>query len=115
MTEEINKIKEAIIEALPVEKIYLFGSFAYGTPNADSDYDFYVLISDGSIKPIEARIKARRALSNINRQKDADVLADYKSRFEERSNFNTLERKIARDGVILYGRNQYRFGAVIAG
>ena len=104
MTGEITRIRDAIIEALPVEKLFLFGSYAYGTPTKESDYDFYVLITDGSIKPIEARIKARRALSGINRNKDADVLADYKSSFEERSNFNTLERKITREGVVLYER-----------
>ena len=104
MTDEITEIKEAIIEALPVEKLFLFGSYAYGTPTEDSDYDFYVLITDESIRPIEARIRARRALSGIKRQKNADILADYRGRFEERSKFNTLERKISRDGVLLYER-----------
>ena len=104
MTDEIIKIRDAIIEALPVEKIFLFGSYAYGMPTEDSDYDFYVLITDGSIKPIDARIKARRSLSGLNRQKDADILADYKSRFDERIKFNTLERKVAREGVVLYER-----------
>ena len=46
MTDEITEIKNAIIEALPVEKLFLFGSYAYGTPTEDSDYDFYVLITD---------------------------------------------------------------------
>ena len=104
MTDEIAKIRDAIVEALPVEKLFLFGSYAYGMPTEDSDYDFYVLIADGSIKPIDARIKARRSLSGISRQKDIDILADYKSRFEERCKFNTLERKIAREGVVLYER-----------
>ena len=105
MTDEITQIKDAIIEALPVEKIYLFGSFAYGTPNKESDYDFFVLLPNGGIKPIDAKIKARRSLSNIRRIRDADILADYKDRFEERSKYNTLERKIVRDGVLLYERN----------
>jgi predicted nucleotidyltransferase len=74
--------------------LYLFGSYAYGTPTAESDYDFYVLISEGELKPIDAKIKARRSLSNIDRRRDADVLADYKDRFEARSKYNTLERKI---------------------
>ena len=104
ITDEITQIKNAIIEALPVEKLYLFGSYAYGTPTEDSDYDFYVLIPDGGIKPIDAKIKARRSLSGINRHKDTDILADYIDRFEERSEYNTLERKIAREGVVLYER-----------
>jgi len=105
ITEEITSIKNALIEALPVERLYLFGSYAYGKPTESSDYDFYVLISDGGLKPLDAKIQARRSLSNINRNRDTDILADYIERFEERSKFNTLERKIANEGVVLYERS----------
>ena len=105
MTDEITQIKNAIVEALPVERLYLFGSYAYGTPTDDSDYDFFVLIPSGGIKPIDARIKARHSLSNISRSKDTDILADYKDRFEERRKYNTIERKIAQEGVVLYERD----------
>ena len=30
---ELDKLKELIINAIPVEQIYLFGSYAYGTPH----------------------------------------------------------------------------------
>jgi hypothetical protein len=33
-----------------------------------------------------------------------DLLANYNNRFEYRSNEPTIERKIAKDGVILYER-----------
>ena len=105
ITEEITNIKNALVEALPVERLYLFGSYAYGSPTENSDYDFYILISSDGLKPIDAKIRARRSLSNINRNRDTDILADYIDRFEERSKFNTLERKIANYGVILYERS----------
>ena len=38
---EIDKLKDLIVNAVPVEQIYLFGSYAYGTPHKDSDLDFY--------------------------------------------------------------------------
>jgi len=41
---ELDKLKELIINAIPVEQIYLFGSYAYGTPHKDSDLDLYVVI-----------------------------------------------------------------------
>ena len=104
ITEEITNIKNALVEALPIEKLYLFGSYAYGRPTENSDYDFYVLISGDGLKPLDAKIRARRSLSNINRNRDTDILADYIERFEERSKFNTLERKIANEGVVLYKR-----------
>ena len=105
ITEEIQSIINALVAELPVEKLYLFGSHAYGTPTDDSDYDFYLLIPNDGIKPIDAKINARRSLSRINRKRDTDILADYRTRFEERSKYNTLERKVATQGVLLYERN----------
>jgi len=102
ITDDIKQIRDTLISTLPIEKLYLFGSYAYGTPTEDSDYDFYVLLSGNDIKPIDAKIKARRSLSSINRTRDTDILADYAERFEERKMFNTLERKVANDGVLIY-------------
>ena len=104
INDEIIQIKNAIVEAIPAETIYLFGSYARGTSNENSDYDFYVIIPDGSMKPLEAALKARLSLSEISRRPPVDILADYRSRFEERRQFNTLERRIAREGVVLYER-----------
>ncbi len=44
--EEIQKITEQIRRALKPKRIYLFGSFAKGTDQDDSDYDFYVVVPD---------------------------------------------------------------------
>ena len=104
MTDEIMQIMNVIVEAIPTETIYLFGSYSRGTPNEGSDYDFYVIIPDGSMHPLEATQKARRSLAKINRRTPVDILADYRSRFEDRRQFNTLERKIIREGVVLYER-----------
>ncbi len=46
---DIEKLKPLIVEALmPLKpnKIILFGSFAYGTPNEDSDIDLFLLKDD---------------------------------------------------------------------
>ena len=104
MTDEIMQIRNLIVEAVPAETVYLFGSYARGTPNENSDYDFYVVIPDGGMRPLEAAQKARRSLSKINRRTAVDILADYRSRFEDRRQFNTLERRIVREGIVLYER-----------
>jgi predicted nucleotidyltransferase len=44
---ELDKLTELIVNAIPVEQIYLFGSYAYGTPHKDSDLDLYVVLKDG--------------------------------------------------------------------
>ena len=105
MKQEIIDIAEVIKQAVPVEKIYLFGSFGNGTPHGDSDYDLFMVVPDDGIRPLEAMQKARKSLSKINRQTAVDILADYQSSFNDRRQFNTLERKIANEGVVLYERN----------
>jgi len=41
---EIDKIKRRIIEKYSPEKIILFGSYAYGRPDHESDVDFLVVM-----------------------------------------------------------------------
>ena len=102
--EEILKIKDTIVSAVDVEKLYLFGSYAYGTPNKDSDYDFYMVIPNNSgIRPIDATIEAQMSLRSI-KGKAIDILAGTVEIFNRRSQGVTLERKIAREGVLLYER-----------
>ncbi|MBP5706233.1 MAG: nucleotidyltransferase domain-containing protein [Spirochaetales bacterium] len=43
-----------IIQTLLVRQIWLFGSFAYGSPRKDSAYDIYVAIPDNTVRQIEA-------------------------------------------------------------
>lgn len=46
---DIEKLKPLIVERLKTlnpDKIILFGSFAYGTPNEDSDIDLFLLKDD---------------------------------------------------------------------
>jgi predicted nucleotidyltransferase len=101
ITKEIIRIKDKIIEAVPAEKIYLFGSYANGTPNRDSDYDIYVVIQNESIRPIEAIQKIYRSMRGSKR-KPMDILAGTAESFERRSKQLTLEHTIAGEGVILY-------------
>ena len=105
VNDEILGIKNAILEAAgTVEKIYLFGSYAYGTPHKDSDYDFYVLLPDVSESPFVVIPKIYQQLYKTRRQTPVDVIANYKTRFEERSLSPSMERKIVREGVLLYER-----------
>ncbi len=46
---DIEKLKDEIVERfkpLESDKIILFGSYAYGTPNKDSDIDLYIVTND---------------------------------------------------------------------
>jgi predicted nucleotidyltransferase len=107
INNEILTIKDNILSTVgeTCEKIILFGSYAYGTPHKDSDYDFFVVLKDDSEKPILALQKIYRSLAKRPMLTPVDVLANYKSRFEWRSTQPTIERRIASEGVILYERS----------
>ena len=105
MISEITIIKDLIINAFAVEKIILFGSHAYGTPNDDSDYDIYMVIPNDGLRPIDAIGKAHLAMRGTG-IKPVDFLAGTAEVFERRSQQSTIERKIAQEGVVLYERGQ---------
>ena len=100
--DEIIKIRDIIVETTPAEKIYLFGSYAYGTPNEDSDYDFYVVVPDGGKRPIEVIQDIYCTIRGIKRP--VDILAGTTEIFNRRSKDPTIERLIASEGVVLYER-----------
>jgi predicted nucleotidyltransferase len=105
INDEIIAIKDNILSTVGdgCEKIFLFGSYAYGTPHKNSDYDFYVVLKDGIENPILVLQKIYEYMCDTN-YIPVDVLANYKSRFEWRSAQPTIERTIAKKGVILYER-----------
>ncbi|GHT57798.1 hypothetical protein FACS1894109_10730 [Spirochaetia bacterium] len=101
--EQITAIKDIIIQTIPVEQVYLFGSYAYGVPNADSDLDFYVILKDDApYKEIDAEDIIRHALYG-KKSMPTDILVIKKSRFDYRRTATTLEREVATKGVLLYG------------
>ncbi|MEA2019844.1 MAG: nucleotidyltransferase domain-containing protein [Campylobacterota bacterium] len=79
---DIDILKPKIIDALmPLkpDKIILFGSYAYGTPNEDSDIDLFLLKDDLSIDDTRLyQREARKRLLDIRKRYDTngiDVLS----------------------------------------
>ena len=100
---ELDKLKEIIINAMPVEQIYLFGSYAYGTPRKDSDLDLYVVLKDEvTMRNLDAGLKIRFAIVP-EMSMAVDIIAKKKREFLSRLDDFTLERKVTRDGIRIYG------------
>jgi hypothetical protein len=74
-----------------MRKIILFGSYAYGTPEEESDIDIYVTLKDGGENPCLALEDIYCALGD-HKFYEIDVLANYKSRYEYRGAGPTMER-----------------------
>jgi predicted nucleotidyltransferase len=106
--EQVYEIRDRILSCVEADRIYLFGSYAYGTPNEESDFDFYVVLPDGfPMERLDVITKIRHNLcNNMNDYVPVDILTNYKKDFDERSQLPTLERKIVREGVIVYDTNR---------
>ena len=106
MNEDIITIKDNILSTVgdDCEKIILFGSYAYGIPQKHSDYDFYVILKDGTEKPILVLQKIYCNLCDTNHI-PVDISANYKTRFEWRKTQPTIEKTISSKGIVLYERH----------
>ncbi|MDR0338001.1 MAG: nucleotidyltransferase domain-containing protein [Planctomycetaceae bacterium] len=102
MMQEIQEVVGMIKNAVNCEKIYLFGSYAYGNPDEMSDFDIYVVLPDDSIRPLEIRRKIYKKLQANKTNKSVDVLACYSRDFKSLSELPSLERKIVREGILVY-------------
>lgn len=101
-TNEINALKDCFVEQLSPLNVYLFGSYANGTYDENSDLDFYIVVDDSHTDLLALISKAYKAVRGI-RSHPVDILVGTKSKFEERKHSSTLESEVFNKGVLLYG------------
>jgi predicted nucleotidyltransferase len=84
-----------------VQKIYLFGSYAYGTPNKDSDLDICVVINniDKGGSGVYGKISEALRRNNID---SYDLLIYYAEDIYGSKNINSIQNVIIRKGRLLY-------------
>jgi predicted nucleotidyltransferase len=100
---ELDMLRDIIIQTVPVDQIFLFGSYAYGTPRKDSDLDLFVVLKDDVLmRNIDAAVKIRLAIDS-KKSMPVDLIVKKQNEYIQRRNNLTLERKIAREGICIYG------------
>jgi predicted nucleotidyltransferase len=92
----LNSVDRSIIQ-----KIYLFGSYAYGRPKKSSDIDICVVLNDGVDRP-GTYLKIALALSN-NDISPCDLLVYNAYVFFSQENPLSIENTIIQYGKVLYG------------
>ncbi|MDR2704824.1 MAG: nucleotidyltransferase domain-containing protein [Planctomycetaceae bacterium] len=102
LIREIQDVIGIIKNVVNCEKIYLFGSRAYGNSDETSDFDIYVVLSNDSIRPLEIRRRIYKKLLANKINKSVDILAGYACDFKSLSELPSLERKIVREGILVY-------------
>ncbi len=102
--DEIEELKNAFVKDLLPEKVYLFGSFAEGRANEESDYDFYIVVVNDSEKDmLRLTTRAYKAIRD-KQHRPVDIIINTSKTFEERKKrASSVESEVAKKGVLLYG------------
>ena len=104
---DIEKLKPLILEQLlPLnpDKIILFGSYAYGTPNEDSDIDLFLLKDDLELNDTRnySREAKMRILNLISKYKVGfDILSAPTEYINQREDY-FYKVDILQNGKIIY-------------
>ncbi len=102
-------IADAILEAtrrisqtLDPEKIFLFGSHAWGIPTPDSDIDLFVILKDSDQPPYRRASKAYQSLRGM--RAPIEVVVRTNEEVQKSNSVKTsLARKVLTEGKLLYG------------
>lgn len=116
MDNKIENIKNQIVDRLKSinpELIILFGSYAYGTPNENSDLDFFLVTKDEFIpdslnKMIELKLSVSKLVREYQKQIPIDIITHTKpmsEKFKESQNY--LYNDIFNRGVVLYEKRNW--------
>jgi predicted nucleotidyltransferase len=95
-------IDETVKEIPGIEKIYLFGSYAYGKPTQHSDLDLMV-ITEKKIEDVILSITEIR-YNTWGKVGDFDMLVYSEEVFNTRKEKYRLENKVFTEGKIIYER-----------
>ena len=107
---DIEEVKKEIIDKLkPLnpEKIILFGSYAYGTPDANSDIDIYVVTKDEFIpqnfkEKSMIQLSVSRAMSDLLKKYPTDLITHTKAMHNKFIELDSMfSRKILKEGINL--------------
>ena len=84
-------------------RIYLFGSFAEGKQNADSDFDFYIIVDDSQKDMLGLTAKAYKAIRH-KQKRSVDIIVNTEKTFKDRKErIASVESEVVQKGVLLYG------------
>ncbi|MBR1711518.1 MAG: nucleotidyltransferase domain-containing protein [Clostridia bacterium] len=101
--KNIEEITRCFVEQFSPLKVFLFGAFADGSYNDQSDYDFYIVVNDEA-DTWEIRNRAQRAIRNVQ-NRPVDIVVGTNSRFEKYGpSLDSLfvEGEVFRKGKLLY-------------
>lgn len=101
--EMIQEVIQRLVAVYRPERIYLFGSYAWGQPTEDSDLDLMVVVEGEKEVTSLDYASGYEALIGIRCSKD--IMINSLAHFQHRVAIGlTLQEKIAKEGRLIYGR-----------
>jgi predicted nucleotidyltransferase len=100
---QISELADNISKKFNTKKIIVFGSYAYGKQNSNSDLDLCIVTNLGTKRKIDLLRDIRREIT-LSVQYPIDVLLYDVKEFTERAiHQNTLEYEIEKHGLLING------------
>lgn len=98
-----KEVTARLVKTYDPLKIYLFGSYAWGHPDEESDIDLLIIVEKSEEKSYKRAVPGFEALFGLGISKDLLVLTqeEFENRADQKS---TLMHKIKDEGKLLYAR-----------
>jgi len=100
---KINTLKDKLLSLYSAERVYVFGSYAWGDPTEDSDLDILVISEKFKDLSLGKRIsKATDILFDCDFP--VDLVVETSEEFNaSKATVGSLESYVANEGVLLHG------------
>ena len=105
----VGKVSKLLQQNYGANKVYLYGSLAWGNFNMHSDIDLYVVTNDEYIpqsfdEKMNLKLTVSRAIKDLQKTIPIDVITHTKKMHEKFITINSsFSREIFQNGVKLYG------------
>ena len=97
--QEIKEVVAYAAKGSPITKIYLFGSYAKGSANIQSDVDLLVVIPDGEDETeVSIEFQFKIDIDSVA----FDILSCTESRLQEKLSWNYFVKNICEKGTQIY-------------
>lgn len=107
LAESVKKEIITFLQPIDPEMVILFGSYAYGTPNVDSDIDLYIVTKETNIpqtfeENFQVKKRVYQALGKFRKKYASDIIVHtlpvHKKFVELGSSFS---KEIMQKGIVL--------------